>query len=94
MSIPTKPHWAIVEIKTIHHEGDERSRTHPGHGYPAYDESVQIYRAFETRELWEAEIKYLEGLAFRREYVAMEVFPAKIETTIKTHTAIKTGKDL
>lgn len=30
--------YLIVKRKTIHHAGDERSRTHPGHGYPAYTE--------------------------------------------------------
>jgi hypothetical protein len=36
------PHFAALTFKTdtIHHEGDERSRTHPGHGYPAYTETI------------------------------------------------------
>lgn len=32
--------YLIVEGRTIYHEGDERSRTHPGHGYAAYTEQV------------------------------------------------------
>ena len=35
-----EPQFLILLDRTIHHEGDERSRTHPGHGYPAYDETV------------------------------------------------------
>lgn len=40
--IPTMPHLAILVFKTsnIYHEGDERSRTCPGHGYPAYTETI------------------------------------------------------
>ena len=40
--IPTTPHLAILVFKTsnIYHEGDERSRTCPGHGYPAYTETI------------------------------------------------------
>lgn len=30
--------FVFFEKQTVHHEGDERSRTNPGHGYPAYTE--------------------------------------------------------
>lgn len=33
--IPKKEHWAILDFVTVHIPGDERSRTNPGHGYPA-----------------------------------------------------------
>lgn len=33
--------WLIVKSRNIYHEGDERSRTHPGHGYSAYTETVE-----------------------------------------------------
>lgn len=40
--IPAGTHLAILVFKTssIYHEGDERSRTCPGHGYPAYTETI------------------------------------------------------
>lgn len=42
--VPKETHFAVLIFKTrqIHHEGDERSRTHPGHGYPAHTETVHI----------------------------------------------------
>ena len=46
--IMAAPHWAIVENVTTHHEGDERSRTNPGHGYPAHTTSLMVYRPYET----------------------------------------------
>lgn len=39
--------YLLVTKRTIHHEGDERSRTHPGHGYPAYSEDVDQIQKFE-----------------------------------------------
>lgn len=45
-------HYAVIltETRTIHHEGDERSRTNPGRGYPAWSESIDTikYIAFES----------------------------------------------
>lgn len=37
------PHFAALTFntQTVHHEGDERSRTCPGHGYPAYTETIK-----------------------------------------------------
>ena len=37
--IPDTDHYAVLVYKTTstHVPGDERSRTHPGHGYPAHN---------------------------------------------------------
>lgn len=48
--IMAHPHWAIIENVTTHHDGDERSRTHPGHGYPAHSSTAMVYSPFETEE--------------------------------------------
>lgn len=42
--------YGMVKTRYIHHEGDERSRTHPGHGYPARTEEVTEFRPFKDRE--------------------------------------------
>jgi len=39
--------YIIIEDYNIHHEGDERSRKYPGHGYPAYTETVQKATAYD-----------------------------------------------
>src|SRR3989304_8144426 len=62
---PKDEHYAMIIFKTksIHHEGDERSRTNPGHGYPAHTEEVSNheYHAFEKTEAgkleWEKSLK-------------------------------------
>lgn len=42
----SKEFFIVIEKSTVYHEGDERSRTHPGHGYPAYSEEVDRIRRF------------------------------------------------
>lgn len=48
--IPTEDHYAIIENQSVHIPGDERSRTHPGHGYPASTENFIRYMAIIKRE--------------------------------------------
>lgn len=54
VKIPSVPHYAVIVQSTsqVWHEGDERSRTHPGHGYPAGYETIHKieYEAFENIE--------------------------------------------
>ena len=33
--------YLVITERKIHHEGDEYSRQHPGHGYPAWTETVE-----------------------------------------------------
>jgi hypothetical protein len=62
---PNKEHYAIILFETsyIHHEGDERSRTNPGHGYPEHTETLHNFKylAFDKTEdgkaEWESVIK-------------------------------------
>jgi hypothetical protein len=49
-------HYAILVFSSVHIPGDERSRTCPGHGYPAHNEQVCQYLVFESKEAWEKEI--------------------------------------
>ncbi len=88
--VPTGNHYAIIIFKsqTIHHEGDERSRTHPGHGYPAYTETLTTneYKWTLNKEEWVKEIEYLErarGTSHKEEYAAIEVIgKAQVETKV------------
>jgi len=45
----------ITESTTI--PGDERSRTHPGHGYPEHTVENQVFKEFKDRAQFEAWIK-------------------------------------
>lgn len=42
--------YGVIYNVSIHHEGDERSRTNPGHGYPAHTEQVSTFKPFESEE--------------------------------------------
>jgi len=61
--VPKGPHFAIIIFKTkqVHHEGDERSRTNPGHGYPAYTEDISSNEYYVTTDahVWELDIRDL-----------------------------------
>jgi hypothetical protein len=81
--IPKEPHYAILEKRSISIPGDERSRTHPGHGYPASTEEVWDYIVFPNRVEWVAEVKKRAGLVFgNKNFVAISAAPATITTSI------------
>lgn len=55
--LPDQPFYAILIPHTTHHEGDERSRTNPGHGYPAHSTHHWNIETYPTEEKWHEEIK-------------------------------------
>lgn len=55
--MPSGEHYAILEFSTISIPGDERSRTHPGHGYPASEERVVKYITYPDKETWMDEVR-------------------------------------
>lgn len=57
--MPKAPHFVILDFKTRHIPGDERSKTNPGHGYPARDEAYTEYRWTANRDVWLNEITKL-----------------------------------
>lgn len=81
--VPTVEHYAVIDFSTIHIPGDQRSIDAPGHGYPAHDEPMISYHWFLTKELWEKAVSVEAGKVFgTREFVALHVKPAKINTQI------------
>ena len=87
--IPKEPHYAIIDQRSINIPGDERSRTNPGHGYPASTEQVWDYIVFPDRASWEAEIKSREAKVYKSQYLALEARPAKITSTVQIHVEVK-----
>jgi len=80
---PSAPHWAILKFSTTHVPGDERSRTNPGHGYPAHTVDNVSYEAFYTEEKFLAALHRLENDTFTHgRYSAFKVEPLTIKTTI------------
>ena len=78
--IPAEPHFAIVRERSVHIPGDDRSRTNPGHGYPASTETFTVYEAFLDRAAWERRIT---DLTSRREpFRAIAATPATVSTSV------------
>lgn len=90
--IPSQRHFAILVFKTssVHVPGDERSRTNPGHGYPAHDVTSTSYEYWAVRNekaLREA-VEYLEEK--KREsyskpdpYAVIEARPVAVKTRVE-----------
>lgn len=80
--IPSGHHYAILVFKSqsVFIPGDERSRTHPGHGYPERTENYDTfeYHFTEDKEEWVNEIQTRErvnrvSVNYRQQYAAIEV---------------------
>ncbi len=64
--VPKVEHWAIMRGSTVHIPGDERSRTNPGHGYPAENKPVMEYEVYLTTDKFR---RQLALALFRKESV-------------------------
>lgn len=85
--VPTVPHYAILTNDSVSIPGDERSRTNPGHGYPAYTKSFLAYIAFTNYDEWMEEITRLANLSQGTHVItAIQVVPAKVE--VKTQVDV------
>ena len=81
--IPKEDHFAILTTQTVHIPGDERSRTNPGHGYPASTESFINYVAYLDEEEWKRDIESMLNPKYARdEFTAIKVSVAKIEAKL------------
>jgi hypothetical protein len=87
-NIPKTEHYAVLRnnVRTIHHEGDERSRTNPGHGYPAYTETITSidYLVFETKEELDNYLRFHHNDVIKVIYAQ----PLEIKITVETNRGI------
>jgi hypothetical protein len=84
--IPKYKHFAALVFKTnsIYHEGDERSRTCPGHGYPAHTETIHSidYISFGSKEQMDAWVVKAETASYDKpKYSLIEAQPLKAKIT-------------
>lgn len=81
MADQSKEVWAIIEDTTTYILGDERSRTNPGHGYPADYVTSTTYTEYKDYDKFEDAVlmKTARGDHFR----AVKVTPLKITTKIE-----------
>lgn len=82
IKIPKIKHWVIVTETTRYTPGDERSRTHPGHGYPESYEQVEEYKYFTDFGIFEDAVakKIFKG----EKFLSFECKPIHFEVSVKT----------
>lgn len=79
-AIPDGTNFVVIVpmSEKIYHEGDERSRTHPGHGYPAYTETrefSEMYACHSDTDLQSIVLALEEG---KIEYTCLKASKLKI----------------
>lgn len=74
--------FLIITTKNINHEGDQRSRDFPGHGYPAWSEEVSVVEKFfpDEVEKFKKRIAALESDRFAK-YTAYKAEKVIVTTT-------------
>lgn len=82
--IMARTYWAIIKNVTTYHDGDERSRTNPGHGYPAHTTTAMVYKPYETEvEVLDA----LERKSKHENWMVIQAAPMVIKTTTQLELA-------
>lgn len=74
------PHWAIVSNVSVHHEGDQRSRDAPGHGYPAHTTTHMGYTPYATKEEC---LEAIRRKGSHEKFTVIQAVVAKVETELK-----------
>lgn len=75
--------YGVIYTDSVYHPGDERSRSNPGHGYPAWTENVTKFKEFESREKWEEYIKRQFKHGYKSSIRAVVFEEAEIMTETK-----------
>lgn len=68
--IPDGEFEAVLENHSVFIPGDERSRTNPGHGYPAHTEHSMTMLLFQTRQNM---IEWIEKQKYHSNFCVVKV---------------------
>jgi hypothetical protein len=87
--VPSGPHYAVLIYKTqsVYIDGDERSRTCPGHGYPAHTETFNTFEHWVTtdKEDWQ---RFIEANA--KDLPKMVCLEVSRKATVSTKVVVTT----
>lgn len=64
--------YLIIKEENIYHEGDERSKKFPGHGYPAWTQTLKVATEYESYGPFYQEVERLT-----KDKVKFKAFDAK-----------------
>jgi hypothetical protein len=80
----TKPFFAVLFQTSTTVPGDERSRTHPGHGYPEHTVTHDEYKEFADEAALCQWIQREEARTYgKRKYRVVQCTPIEVTTEIK-----------
>lgn len=86
----SKEFYAAFVQDSYHVPGDERSRTHPGHGYPAHTVDYVKVEEFENEEEMKRWVEKEEKSIYaKRKYRIIKCIPMKVTTTVRVETAVR-----
>ena len=75
--------YATIETYTEWVEGDERSKTNPGHGYPEHSVEHNEYIEFKSKDEFIAWVEKEEGRVYgKKSYRAVKCTPVSVTTKV------------
>ena len=83
MQIVGKEFYAAFVNDSYHVEGDERSRTNPGHGYPAHNIEYTRVEEFVDEAAMLKWVERQQKSTFSPKYRIVKCVPMEIKVTIK-----------
>ncbi len=81
--VPAADHYAIFRQDSHYTPGDERSRTNPGHGYPASTDYFLSYEAYLTSDSFLAAINAAHKDVDKIRIAKISPLKIKVETKVE-----------
>lgn len=76
--------YLVLYQDSYYVEGDERSRTNPGHGYPAHTVQYDTYERFKTFEAFTAWVEAnSQKIYYKKAFEAFKLVPISVTTKIQ-----------
>lgn len=85
----SNPFFAVFIESSYHVEGDERSRTNPGHGYPAHTVRYTEVKTFDSEEEFPNWIECEERAKFgKKKYRAVKCYELAVTTRVDVNVNV------
>jgi hypothetical protein len=80
--------WLIITKQRVYIPGDERSRSNPGHGYPASYESYDSVEKFETNQFEKYKNRLRDLILNKTPYETYKAESVTVSHTIELNIVI------
>jgi len=90
---PKEAKYLLIKfsVQSIYHEGDERSRSNPGHGYPAYTETLHTSEVFAFMDQSSLEVELQRLYTENRTRTDLLVVEINRQVNIKATISLSLG---